>query len=129
MDAGVSTSGGLVGSIRDEMEAMEKILSKEKELKEAMEKLKRIREKKYHDPAPTPPPKANKPVTLNKPAPVTSTKPAPLTPKKPALLNPAKPVPPPNKPTPTSSKPAPLGEKPTPPKKSQVKKWPPVQTK
>jgi len=104
-DASVSTSGGLVGSIRDEMEAMEKILSKEKELKEAMEKLKRIREKKYQDP-PSLPAKANKPSTT-----------------------PTKPTPPPKKTAPSSSKPAPPGRKSVPPPKSQGKKWPPVQTK
>ena len=49
------SSGGLVGSIRDEMEAMEKILAKEKELKEAQAKLKRLREQKYQ-PKPSPPP-------------------------------------------------------------------------
>ena len=52
----VSTSGGLVGSIRDEMEAMEKILAKEKELKEAQEKLKKLRAKKYDNPKKPPPP-------------------------------------------------------------------------
>lgn len=53
----VSSGGGLVGTIRDEMEAMEKILAKEKELKEAQAKLKRLREKKYQQgPKPTPPP-------------------------------------------------------------------------
>lgn len=46
----VQLKGGVVGSIAQEMQAMEIILAKEKELKDAQARLMHIRKKKYQQP-------------------------------------------------------------------------------